>query len=50
MVVGLSQLPYPERLQRRGTFSIERRMLRDDLIEIFLMFNGNIRVNPYQRA
>jgi len=47
MVVGLSQLPYHERLHRLGTFSMERRMLRGDLIEVFRMFNGNTRVNPW---
>jgi len=47
MVVGLSQLPYHERPQRLGTLSMERRMLRGDLIEVFRMFNGNTRVNPW---
>ena len=40
MVRGISSLPYEERLERLGLFSLRYRRLRGDMIEIFKFVHG----------
>ena len=40
MVLGLDGLSYRERLDRLGLFSLERRRLKCDLIEVFKIMRG----------
>ena len=40
MLLGLDGLSYKERLDRLGLFSLERRRLRNDLIEVYKMMRG----------
>ncbi len=42
MVKGLRDLPYEGRLRRLTLFSIERRLLRGDLILAYNMFQGRL--------
>jgi ribonuclease P/MRP protein subunit RPP40 len=39
-VVGFRGVPYHDRLQRLGLYSLERRRLRGDLIEVYKMVRG----------
>ena len=45
MISSLSNLSYEERLKRLGMFSLRRRRLRGDMIEVFKMIHGVDRVN-----
>ncbi|XP_055489927.1 uncharacterized protein LOC129696245 [Leucoraja erinacea] len=45
MLPGFQQLSYRERLNKLGLYSLERRMLRGDLIEVFKMMRGIDRVD-----
>ena len=46
MVKGLKSLPYETRLKRLGMYSLERRRLRGDLIEVFKILSGKERIDP----
>ena len=45
MLPGLEDLSYRERLNRLGLFSLERRRLRGDLIEVYKIMRDMERVN-----
>ena len=45
MLPGLESLSYKERLNRLGLFSLERRRLRGDLIEVFKIMRGIDKVD-----
>ena len=45
MLPGFKQLSYRERLNKLGLYSLERRRLRGDLIEVFKMMKGIDRVD-----
>jgi len=40
MIPGFSKLPYCERLERLGLWSLEERRNRADIIEVFKMAKG----------
>ena len=40
MIQSLRKLSYQERLKRLGMFSLRRRRLRGDMIEMFKMIHG----------
>ena len=45
MIPSLRNLSYEERLKRLGMFSLRRRRLRGDMIEVFKMIHGIDKVN-----
>jgi len=45
MLPGLSGMPYEDRLRQLGLFSLERRRMRGDLIEVYKMLRGIDRVD-----
>ena len=45
MLPGMEGLGYEERLSKLGPFSLERRQLRGDLIEVYKIMKGIDRVN-----
>ena len=45
MIPSLRKISYEERLKRLGMFSLRRRRLRGDIIEVFKMIQGNDKVN-----
>ena len=45
MIPSLRNLSYQKRLKRLGMFSLRRRGLRGDMIEIFEMIHGIDKVN-----
>ena len=45
MIPSLRNVSYEERLKRLGMFSLRRRRLRGDMIEVFKMIHGMDRVN-----
>jgi len=45
LVTGLGKLEYGERLREMNLFSLERRRLRGDLIEVFKLFEGKTGVD-----
>jgi len=44
MSPGMEGISYEERLEKRGLFSLERRRLRGDLIEVYKIMRGMDRV------
>ena len=40
LIPGLVRLSYEERLKERGLYSVERRRLRGDIIEMFKIMKG----------
>ena len=45
MILSLRNLSYKERLKRLGMFSLRRRRLRGEMIEVFKMIHGTDKVN-----
>ena len=45
MFEGFSSLPYGERLLRLGLWTLEERINRSDLIEVFKMFYGYTEID-----
>ena len=45
MIPSLRNLSNKERLKRLGMFSLRRRRIRGDMIEVFKMIHGNDKVN-----
>ena len=45
MVTGISHLSYEERLKELDMYSVERRYLRGDMIEVYKMCNGLDKVD-----
>ena len=45
MIPSLRNLSYEERLKRLGMFSLKRRRLKCDMIEVFKMIKGIDKVN-----
>ena len=45
MIPGLRNLSYEDRLKRLGMFSLRRRGLTGDMIEVFKMIHGIDKVN-----
>ena len=45
MIPSLRNLSYEERLKRLGMFSLRRRRLRGDMIEVFKIIHGIDKVN-----
>ena len=39
-ILGLTRLSYEERLKERGLYSLEKRRLRGDMIEMFKIMKG----------
>jgi len=53
MLPGMEDISYEERLEKRGLFSLERRRLRCDLIEVYKIMRGMDRVDsqkPFPRV
>ena len=44
MLPGMEDISYEERLEKLGLFSLERRRLREDLIEVYKIMRGMDRV------
>ena len=40
MIMGLEHLPYEGRLQQLGLFSLEKKRLRRDMIEVYKIMHG----------
>ena len=45
MLPGMEGISYEERLEKRGSFSLEQRRLRGDLIEVYKIMRGMDRVD-----
>ena len=43
---SLKKLPYETRLKRSGLYSLERRILRGDLIKTFKILTGEEHIDP----
>ena len=46
MIPSISALTYEERMKRTGLISLENRRLRTDLLEVFKIMKGFVKVNP----
>ena len=45
-ITGFERLPYEVRLQRLNLFSVQGRLLRNDLVLVWKIFNGLCSINP----
>ena len=45
MIPGLARLSYEERLKEIGLYSLERRRLRGDMIEMFNIMKGRDKIS-----
>ena len=48
MILGMKGLTYEERLNSLGLYSLEFRMMRGDLIEVYKILKGIDKVNVDQ--
>ena len=48
LVVGMKHLPYQDRLSRLGIYSLDKRRLRGDLIEMYKLLSGKENVDYSQ--
>ena len=48
MLPGMESISYEERLNKLGLFSLERRRLRGDLIEVYEIMRGMDRLNSWK--
>ena len=46
MIPSISALTYEERLKRTGLITLENRRLRADLLEVFKILKGFLKVDP----
>ena len=45
LILGLARLSYEERLKETGLYSLERRRLREDTIEMFKIMKGRDKIS-----
>ena len=45
LIPGLARLSYEERLKETGFYSLERRRLRGDMIEMFKIMKGKDKIS-----
>ena len=45
LIPGLGRLSYEERLKETGLYSLERRRLREDMIEMFKIMKGRDKIS-----
>ena len=45
MIPGLARLSYEERLKETGLYTLERRQLRGDMLDIFKIMKGKDKIS-----